>query len=123
MINKYILAFREACKILFNSNILLEMTTLTDKNSNFPFIVDLYSDDHSPKHLHFLSKDKKLLVKIKITESCPKDISEIEGFSWKIPETNRFKKEVLKWFNSLDEDGDIQWKVALNLWNNYHNQN
>ncbi len=122
--NKYVLLFREACERLLNGKVnLLEMVTLTNKSTSFSFIVMLNSNDHTPKHLHFLNKsDKELLVKIEIPDVCPKTIEDIKGFSWKIKETNGFKKEVLMWFNSLDEDGDLNWKVALNVWNNFHNE-
>lgn len=101
--------------------ILNEMGEITRKEDGFPFTVWVYSEDHSPAHIHLYNKDDgKLITKILLTDNYPATVEELQivkGF--KIP-SKTFMKEVFKWAYSKNKKGWQYWDVALFMWDSLH---
>lgn len=129
--NKYIKEFKEDCKkleedlLMINPNKdLTEMATVSGKDTDFWFSVAIYSNDHNPKHMHIMSKNGEIVfLKIEITEKRPLKIEDLKCFDWNMPETNKIKKEIIKWAASSNKRGINYWDLALTTWEMLHPNN
>ena len=99
---------------------LNEMAQITGKKSKFSFIVQINSEDHTPPHMHFIDKKtNKLLCKIAITENFPKTVDDIYDIT-ELYLSISFRKEVLKWANSLNKRKVSYWLAAQLEWDHLH---
>ena len=138
MTNKYVEKFRNDVKELLDEQMMIqmpkpqvffspkqtldEMATVCDKSKGFSFIVEVYSNDHNPPHMHFKYKDTNIVAKIAITDNMPRKVEDIEIINDVVLSKTQLK-EIVKWASSDTGFSVPYWTAAQLAWTQLHPKN
>jgi len=106
---------------------LKEMAYVCKKTDGFGIIIKIYSDDHgilgdktNPAHAHVITTSDEYLGKFAITLEPPRTVDYVFDCDKKHLIPIQYKKKIVEWGNSKNEDGDIRWKSLKIIWRALH---
>lgn len=101
--------------------ILSEMATVCKKNQGYGFILQIFSDDHDPAHVHMLDYNNQPITRILLTDK-PKTINDIYIYDNDPNISNNLKRKVLNWAQNNNNLGINNWLFSISIWNTFHDE-
>lgn len=104
---------------LVDMKILNEMSTVCPKRLGYGFILQIYSDDHEPAHMHMLDLNGNEITRILLSDKIPTKIIDIVEYP-KDPKINNDQKRlILKWAKGKSKTNTNNWIRSIDIWNTY----
>ena len=106
---------------------LREMATVCKKSDGYGIIIEVLSDDHgilgdktNPAHAHVRTVSGEYLGKFAITLQPPRGIGHIFDCDKKFKIPPEYKKKILDWGNTNNEDDVLGWSSLKITWRALH---
>lgn len=106
---------------------LREMATVCKKTDGFGIIIEVYSEDHgilgdktNPAHAHLKTASGEYLGKFAITLQPPRGIGHIFDCDKKHIIPTEYKKKIVDWSISKNEDDVLGWSSLKLGWRILH---
>ena len=104
---------------LVDMKILNEMSTVCPKRLGYGFILQIYSDDHEPAHMHMSDLIGNEITRILLTDKIPTKITDINEYPKDHKINNDQKRLILKWAKGKSKLGFNNWLYSMEILNTY----